>query len=285
MKNKPPKFADLRQIEEKALLAKLEAVRKTISHAGEKGRALENEVIQLLSSFLPSEYGLSTGFVAYHTSKGIRLSSQLDIIIYDSIRGGPLARLGSCDVFPLESVYGYVEVKASIQSTSDSAKEYPHDSIEACILKNKELRAMRRRFYFKSIPGTTTGSNLVTAVWTPIRSFVFAFEGRGETANSPDKMAKRVSEFMKKTQNVHLHGVFVGGSAFYRTIPVEPSEAKPDDFYHVEYTLNHTLASFRWSVIHSLSRFPRHRENETPALEKYEFKNIRWQKYPKNVRS
>jgi hypothetical protein len=118
-KIKQPNFSDLRQIEEKAILARLEAVRKTISHAGEKGRALESEVIKLLSTFLPEEYGLSTGFIAYHTSSGIKLSPQLDIIIYDSIRGGPLARLGSCDVFPLESVYAYVEVKASIQSTSD----------------------------------------------------------------------------------------------------------------------------------------------------------------------
>ena len=281
-KIKQPNFSDLRQIEEKAILARLEAVRKTISHAGEKGRALENEVIKLLATFLPKEYGLSTGFIAYHTSYGIKLSTQMDIIIYDSIRGGPLARLDSCDVFPLESVYAYIEVKASIQSTSDNSIEYPNDSIESCILKNKEIRSMRRRYYFNTVPGTVTGSHLTAAVWTPIRSFIFAFEGRGTTANSPQKMAKRINEFMSKTQEIHLHGVFIGGSAFYRTVPVEPSEAKPEDFYHVEYTQKHTLASFRWALIHSLSRFPRHKENETPALDKYEYKKIRWAKYPLN---
>ena len=277
---KQPNFSDLRQIEEKAILARLEAVRKTISHAGEKGRALESEVTKLLSTFLPKEYGLSTGFVAYHTSSGIELSSQLDIIIYDSVRGGPLARLGSCDVFPLESVYAYVEVKASIQSTSDSSNKYPDDSIESCIQRNKELRSMRRRYYFNTVPGTITGSHLTPAVWTPIRSFIFAFEGRGSTASSPEQMAKRINEFMSKTQDVHLHGLFVGGSAFYRTVPVEPSEAKPKDFYHVDYTKQHALASFRWALIHSLSRFPRHKENETPALDKYEDQKIRWGRYP-----
>src|SRR5262245_60722705 len=119
-----PDFLDLSKIEEELLQSKLDAVRKTISHAGEKGRSLESEVTTLLRSFLPGEYGLTTGFIVYHGEDGPRLSPQLDIIIYDQIRSGPIARLTTCDVLPLEAVYGYVEVKSSLTSTSDEAKEF-----------------------------------------------------------------------------------------------------------------------------------------------------------------
>jgi hypothetical protein len=99
-----PQFAELNKIEEELLVAKLQAVRMSIVHAGEKGRALEYGVRTLLRSILPAEYGLSTGFVVYHTGDGTRLSSQLDIIIYDAIRSGPIISLETCDVFHLEAV-------------------------------------------------------------------------------------------------------------------------------------------------------------------------------------
>jgi len=108
----PPDFATLTRLEDAALSAKLEAVRAIIAHAGEKGRALEEAVTSLLRDILPAEYGLSTGFIAYHADEAVRLSPQLDIIIYDAVRTGPLARFTACDVIPLEAVLGYVEVKA-----------------------------------------------------------------------------------------------------------------------------------------------------------------------------
>jgi uncharacterized protein DUF6602 len=120
--NNAPNFSDLNAIEERLLLAKLEAVRAAIVHAGEKGRALENGVQTLLRSILPAEYGLSTGFVVYHTPEGPRLSSQLDIIIYDALRSSPIVSLETCDVFPLEAVHGYVEVKATLRSSSDEQR-------------------------------------------------------------------------------------------------------------------------------------------------------------------
>ena len=59
MSRSTPEFSDLSKIEEELLVAKLHAARKAISHAGEKGRALESEVLNLIRSFLPIEYGLS----------------------------------------------------------------------------------------------------------------------------------------------------------------------------------------------------------------------------------
>lgn len=276
MKDSTPQFYVLAKIEEDSLLAKLEAVRNTISHAGEKGRSLETEISNLLRAFLPAEYGLSTGFVAYHTSNGVRLSTQLDIIIYDSLRCGPIARLGSCDVFPLEAVYGYVEVKVSLQSSSDQAKRYAENSIEACILKNKDIRSMRRRYYYQPVLDDITQAVCKPAVWMPIRSYIFAFEPMGSIASNPPDMARRISEFSKQTKNVHLHGIFIGGSAYYSTIAVDPRKAKPDDFNHIKFTKNGILSAFKWSILHDLSRFPRHPDHWTPALNKYDETKQRW---------
>lgn len=100
-----PDFVALNRIEEGVLSARLEAIRKSISHAGEKGRALEAQVQRVLRDMLPSEYGLKTGFVVWNSPSGLALSPQLDIIIYDAIRHSPLVHLESCDVLPLEAVY------------------------------------------------------------------------------------------------------------------------------------------------------------------------------------
>jgi hypothetical protein len=86
----------LLRLDERALNARLDAVRAVISHGGEKGRALEHQVMDLLRSMLPSEYGLTTGFIAHLANDGRpRLTPQLDIIVYDALRSGPLARLAA----------------------------------------------------------------------------------------------------------------------------------------------------------------------------------------------
>lgn len=120
-KPKPkPKFEQFMQIEHDALLARLDAVRSAIVHAGEKGRALEADARRIIRGVLPPEYGLGTGFVASTDATGaVVLSKQLDIIIYDALRSAPLMSVGTCEVYPIEAVYGYVEVKASLTRAKD----------------------------------------------------------------------------------------------------------------------------------------------------------------------
>lgn len=279
MNDHTPQFTALSQIEEKALTAKLDVVRNAISHAGEKGRALEGEVISLVRSFLPMEYGLSTGFIVHHTDEGPKLSKQLDVIIYDAIRSGPIVRLGSCEIFPLEAVYGYIEVKASLQSTSDKAGHYAENSIETCILHNKILRSMKRAKYSRPQEGSPNEIEIIDYKdRMPIRSYIFAFEASGAVANDPHQFAKRMSEFSRKSDPVHLHGVFVGESAYYKTRAVDPKIAKPEDYYHIKYTQDHILAAFKWSLLHGLSRFPRHPNNWTPLLDEYNESKSQWSK-------
>ena len=274
-----PELSALRKAEERILTARLDGIRKTISHPTEKGRSLEFEVQTLLRSFLPGEYGVSAGFVAHHTPEGVRLSPQLDVVIYDAVRGGPIARLGGCEVFPLEATYGYVEVKASLRSSSDDAEDYAHNSIEKCIQTNARIRKMVHRAYIRPKEHSTTECEVVQRDWMPLRGCVFAFEARGDIATKPAEMAKRMHEFLKRTGDAHLHGVFVAGSAFYSTRAINRETTPSSEWYHVQRTESNALSAFRQSLLLGLARFPRHPLHWTPALAFYEARR-EWHKYP-----
>jgi len=223
MENNTPEFGELSQIEEELLAAKLRAVRKSITHAAEKGRALEAEVANFLRGLLPAEYGISTGFVVYHTKNGPKLSPQLDIIIYDAIRSGPIARLSTCDVFPLEAVYGYVEVKASIQSSSYEASEPADNSIEKCLDQNRVLRAMKTRKFWAWGSGSPVQTDLYEPEWLGLRSYVFAFEAKGNIAKDANSFAKRMATVSKQLgPPTHLHGVFIANHGYFSTRPIDP---------------------------------------------------------------
>lgn len=141
-------FEDFVEQEEKVLEARLRAARAVLTHPGEKGRSLEGVARNLLRDFLPAEYGLGTGFIAYLTPDGPKLTEQLDIIIYDALRCGPIARLEGCEVYPLEAVYAYVEVKASIRGTSTEAAEDDRQSVAALVRQSERLRKLLDRVYW-----------------------------------------------------------------------------------------------------------------------------------------
>jgi hypothetical protein len=279
--NEAPKFLELNAIEETLLLAKLEAVRAAIAHAGEKGRALENGVRMLLRSILPAEYGLSTGFVVFHADDGPRLSSQLDIIIYDALRSGPIVSLETCDVFPLEAVYGYVEVKATLKSSSDEAEKPAENSIEKCLIKNQELRNMRDRRYHLPIASSPVQTFLMPREWAAqipsIRSYVFTFEASDPTTKDLKRLAQRMADYSKKLgKPTHLHGLFIVGQGFLYTKPVDAAKASPDDYFHTGYTEDHPLLAFKTSLIHALARFPRPQLDWAPAIEQYFQHQPKW---------
>jgi hypothetical protein len=265
-----PDFSTLTGLEEATLCAKLDAIRATISHAGEKGRSLEQAVVMLLREFLPDEYGLATGFIAHHADGTVKLSPQLDIIIYDALRAGPLALLPACDVFPLEAVYGYIEVKATLRSSSDSVDAPSKNSIEHCLTQNRELRRMVQRRYHAQVPGTVVGSARRQETWVPIRGFVVAFAPEGTVASDADTFAQRMADVSRRLGSpTHLHGVFVAGHGYFKTRPVNPSTARPEDMWHVRYVQEHGLAAFKMDLLHGLARFPRYSSDWTPAVDDY----------------
>lgn len=274
MSNFTPNFSNINKIEEDLLTSKLTSVRLAISHPGEKGRTLELEVLKLLRDLLPSEYGLSSGFIVYHTNEGPKLSKQLDVIIYDAIRCGPIVRLLSCDVFPLEAVYGYVEVKAALKSSTDNADKSASNSIETCLAENKILRGMIDRKF--TYPATKISSGLVSHEWMRIRSYVFAFSIEGSIAGFPAKFAQRIANVSKKLgPPTHLHGIFIANYYYFATKAVDLDEQDHSELYHIQYTEEHTLMAFKTSLLRSLACFPRFDAAWTPAIHLY-YDNPSW---------
>ena len=260
-----PNFAAFDDAERKALRARLEAVREVLSHRGEEGRSLEKEVMAFLRTFLPKEYGLSTGFIAYHGPKGPELSSQLDIIIYDAIRCAPIASLDACDVFPLEAVYGYVEVKACLRT--DDGETPHHSSLEYCVLQSAQLRKMTECRFWAPIQGKRTEMGLLKENRLPIRSYVFAFEFNRPTVD-PNELARLMSDAAERFgPEAHLHGVYLDNVGFFSTYAVE----SPDDprYHNTAVQIEHPLSHFKWALLCGLARFSRLPLTWTPAIDQY----------------
>lgn len=81
-------------------------------HQGNKGSFREGALRDFLASDrMPSKYGLGTGEIV--SSHG-EVSKQRDLIIFDRMNGIPLLYSDTVQVFPVESVYGVVEVKSKL---------------------------------------------------------------------------------------------------------------------------------------------------------------------------
>jgi hypothetical protein len=86
------------------------ALTKAISHPGESGRAREHILTSFLKRLLPSDFGISSGFVIDGTGQ---ISRQIDVVIYRT-NYHPVIVIGGVSHFLVESVAAVFEVKATI---------------------------------------------------------------------------------------------------------------------------------------------------------------------------
>jgi hypothetical protein len=277
--------------DESVLRAKLEAVRAAIDHPAEKGRSVEENVRQFIRGLLPNEYGVSSGFIAYHENScqeesvlcdtedkityrytydvkkdKIAISPQLDIIIYDALRFGPVAQIGTCQVLPAESVYAYIEVKSTVNGKKEKDRT---SDLEKMLVQSQKVRDIRIRQYHASLPGTHTRTVLVVKPIpdvVQIRAFGFALEGTGHASN-----ASELCNHLKKINATHsgfFSGFYVYGVGFIRTHHAENSnDPEKGEFEIVDE--HSPLTEFRNSLYASLYRFPRPPQEWVPAIDRY----------------
>jgi hypothetical protein len=98
------------------MLAAKKGQSQLIDHNLEKGLGNEESLRQLLRTFLPRKFGVAKGKIANPEGN---LSRQLDIIIYDAL-GCPSLFVdeNQNQILPIEGVYGVIEVKTTLDSTS-----------------------------------------------------------------------------------------------------------------------------------------------------------------------
>ncbi len=83
-----------------------------IKHSGSKGLFRENALKDFLQNGrLPKRYAIGSGEIVGPNSD---ISKQSDLIIYDALEGIPLLYSETVQVFPIDCVYGIVEVKSKL---------------------------------------------------------------------------------------------------------------------------------------------------------------------------
>jgi hypothetical protein len=251
-----PNFADLSRVEERLLTARLEAIRASISHAGEKGRAVEHAVQHLIRSFLPTEYGLSSGFIAALDNGRPVLSTQLDIVIYDALRSGPLIRLDTCDVFPLEAVYGYVEVKAQLTQ----------GLLDQCLAQNGALRRFSDRRFWQTIVSSPISVEPTGPVpWHRVRAFLVALEAGDSTTKSLSAFAAALDE-RSRLHHALIHGVFVAGVG---AVTDGEEQTEFDETAQVRQFSDSPLLRFKTAMLKALASFRRLPADHSVAIDAY----------------
>ena len=89
----------------------------SIKHNGDKGNARENILRKFLkeSGYIPDKFGISDGSSHVISTTG-HISDQTDLLIYDKLNSPRLMSIEDIQYFPVESVYGIIEVKSNIDS-------------------------------------------------------------------------------------------------------------------------------------------------------------------------
>ena len=182
-----------------------------LPHYGERGGTNEERVRAFIRQTLPRRYSVGSGFIVC-SDETLQPSSQTDIVVHDDYFNAPLHTELSANVYPIESVYGIVEVKGTLRR-ADIAK------IGADINKVRRLALNRRYVQFASVPVDPADSskrvaqkNALLSAGPPPRSFVFAFSQSGW--RSAEALAKSLTTAHRKAPT-HIHGLIVVNDGWY----------------------------------------------------------------------
>jgi hypothetical protein len=103
---------DLGRVIGDQLLSEFESISGSIRHKPSKGRAREQSIVaEYLSIYLPKNIGISNGEIV--TANG-QVSPECDCVIYDSMTCPFLIEKQNYRVFPVEAVFGVVEIKSKL---------------------------------------------------------------------------------------------------------------------------------------------------------------------------
>ena len=91
-----------------------EVLTATLPHSGERGRNDEERLRAFLAKVLPRRFSIGTGFLVC-SNPTLPASRQIDTVVFDEIHNSPLHRELAAYVFPIEMVYGTVEVKGLLK--------------------------------------------------------------------------------------------------------------------------------------------------------------------------
>ncbi len=203
MMSKVPKFEPEKLFEGSLRRLQTEAkyFSRSTTHKPELGRLNETHLVRLLRDYLPARFGIGTGFIVCGGANPAQ-SPQCDIIIYDAINNAPLYKSEAWSVYPIEMVYGVIEVKTTLN------KPALREAFETCArirIMAGDKDAMGNKSYLRQVqvePRSPVRHEEARAKLPP-RFFVFAYRG-WKTAAALEANFRAVSDEMT---NAHIHGI------------------------------------------------------------------------------
>lgn len=148
-----------------------------VKHGGSKGALREDALRRFLEERVPGSCGTGAGEIVGPRND---TSQQCDLIIYDRLRGVPLVYGESTQVYPIECVYGTIEVKSGL------SKDKLIDALE----KIRSVKALVPTEAYLSIPA----SGPVTHAVVRPRPFGIVFAYRLDD-NSLKSLAENLSHW------------------------------------------------------------------------------------------
>jgi hypothetical protein len=130
----------------RALKARIDLINSSVGHAATQGNENENEIRELLTGFLPPEYGVGTGRIIGTDGEA---SNQIDIILYDRHRANYTLSADS-KLFLADHVYAAIEIKTTFTSGSGEKKSSLVEALDN-IKSVRSLKVSQREWWEQAV--------------------------------------------------------------------------------------------------------------------------------------
>ena len=212
-----------------------------LPHSAERGRNNEERFREFLSRILPKKYSVGSGFVIC-SEASVQVSSQTDVVLFDEFHNSPIHRELASHVYPVEMVYGTVEVKGRLEKR-DLSKIFQD------IAKIRALGTHSHYISYKPVPKSKEQPDKMVAGQmelskiVPPRAFVFAYEQKGWKTFSDfkDSLLEVAAE-----SPAHIHGFAILDSDWY---VAQKAFTEPPEFHTSE---GDALLKFVNGLLHSI---------------------------------
>jgi hypothetical protein len=214
---------------------------------GERGRNDEERFRAFLAKVLPRRFSIGTGFLVC-SNPDIPPSRQVDVVIFDEVHNSPLHRELAAYVFPVEMVYGTVEVKGLLK---------PADLVPA--LQNiARIRRLAKEKHYLVYGEAAAGQDNPNQSWVAgleivhrlaPRAFIFAYDASWKSAPGFVGALKRALE---KVPDAHVHGVAVLAKEWF----IYQVAHRAQNDLKLKHFTGHTLLRFVNRMIHNIASLP-----------------------------
>lgn len=137
-----------------------------IEHRASKGRVREIELVeQYLRKYVPTTIGISHGEIVATTGE---TSNECDVVFYESRTGPLLLAKSDYQVFPVESVYGVLEVKSYLDN----------NELKDALGKISKIKKFPKTAFNPQRGPLTTKTSIYDNDWSyfPTVGFIFAYD-------------------------------------------------------------------------------------------------------------